>query len=1353
MKIILLCLVYCLSVISISARHSDESTALPDTPLLLTPIDRAIDINPNDNFIEWKPTHNARTYRLHLSLKQDFSDTLLYEGNLGTTYYYLSTLSNTTTYFWRVRGENLEGVGEWSNARQFQTDIPPGQAIVIKIAGADSLIGYVALNSGTTWTGFYFNSKIKSLDSNNTVVFTEEDFPALFAGDFTVRRIDFLGLDSKVLMGHMYYDYTFTAYYPSPKRVDILVQFHKKSVIPAERYPGWSYYLKSELPLTALIPPQGLLKSINHAKTPLMLVHGWGGWQWLSTPDKLSNRHDTWQYLYPFDSPMDTTAAFLGRALDIVSAYYPGAPIGVVAHSTGGLVARTLIQSKNYHDNISKLLMLGTPNHGSYLDYKVAFTDEFYRVGNEFLQRFDANSPLMKEITPASPFLFALNATAPKQLFTNSANSLTYLTVAGTNPMALAVTHSENPSQEDGAVAIQSANLFEWNIPLATVPLAHAPNSSTDVTKNLLQNSSDLIDAFFNSNYSPEFPPFNFEIAVEGLWLRHDYVVKPDSRYSQNKKIVELRIPDFTDPRFDIITNSTSNILTFARPYSAQSDAQLYLQRLGTTNNYFGINSQGNGGIGMPFSTGKWTPRFADWIWITNGGRPIPRIIPIEADTTFSLKFLSTTMQEVSPLSPILKSWLLGSDHRQDVQLLRPSNDTIYFTVDDYMDTMLIVQFAPNDSIPSQLAPGTVAATQRFKLIAPNGVSVDTNGYTKTLYPPYDTGGYKNYVSDNVSYYTMARPVPGRWKIVTSATNSTFVQSYLSAVSLKIAIADSLFAPKDTVHFTVVLPNFFYTNPQVTTLVFAPTDIQGSNVALTQVSGKPLEYNGWFVAQTNGIYRVSANLTCDFPAGPIERNTSRSVEVTDALPDAPFLVYPVDHDSSVALNLALRWQHDLRARSYRVQFSKTRNFSQIIHDSLGVVPVEFIIKKLDVNTNYYWRVRAKNARGQSEWSVVNRFKTTAYPYLTPLLTAPIKGSSTIQSVSAMTWILPVSAEKSRIQIAKDTTFNPPLALDTIITSSALAFNMQSNTKYFWRVKSMGSDGESPWSEYRNFKRLLPSPTPVLPLNNSTNLPLNITLKWYSPEISLRFVVQISSKADFSELVFNQTTLGDTIIYANVPSNYTLFHWRVKWILADGTESNWSEVWRFTTMVARPRLDSPGDQVTGVNLNPTLTWNSVTGGMSYHLQVYTDPSLTSKYFEDSLLIVIAKSLKNLPPLTNFYWRVRARTVSGGSEWSDVWKFRTGEPITGVDERESSKCSVNIYPNPAGQKAYLTISGDKAYEYSLKITDLLGAEVYHGVGAKMNGTEEMIELEMPETQGIYFCSIYIGGQTFTHIILRK
>ncbi len=1356
MKILLLCFVHCLFVFSASARLSDESTALPDTPELSTPLDRAIDINPNDNFISWKPTFNARTYRLHLSLKPDFSDTLLFEGNLGETYYYLSTLSNTTNYFWRVRGENPLGAGAWSTPRQFQTDIPPGQAIVIKIAGADSLIGYVALNAGTSWTGFYFNSKIKSLDSNNTVVFTEKDFPALFAGDFTVRRIDFLGLDSKVLMGHMYYDYTFTAYYPSPKRVDILVQFHKKSIVPAERYPGWGYYLKSELPLTALIPPQGLVKAINPAKPPVMLVHGWGGWQWLSTPDNLSSKYDTWQYLYPFDSPMDTTAVFLGRALDAVSAYYAGTKVGVVAHSTGGLVARTLIQSKNYSNNISKLLLLGTPNHGSYLDYKVTFTDEFFRVGNEFLQRFDAYSPLMKDITPASPFLFALNSKAPKQLFPGADNSLTYLTIAGTNPMALAVTHSENPTQEDGAVAIQSANLFEWNIPLATVPLAHAPNSSTDVTKNLLQHSSGLIDAFFNGQYSPEFPAFDFEIAVDGLWLRHDYVVKPDSRYSQNKKIVELTIPDFTDRRFDILTNSAANILTFARPYSAQSDAQLFLQRLGNTYNYFGINSQGIGGIGMPFSTGVHTLRFADWIWISTSGRPSPRIVPIESDTTMALKYLSTTMQSVNPKSALLKSWLLGSDHRQDVQLAAPVRDTIYFTVDDYMDTMLIVQFAPIDSTPSALvqAPNTTAGLQRFTLIAPNGVTVDTNGYSKTLYPPYDTGGYKSFHNDNVSYYTMARPVPGRWKIVTSATNSTFVQSYLSAVSLKIAIADSLFAPNDTVHFTVVLPKFFYSNQKVTAALVAPSDLVPTPLTLTQKADTPLEYHGWFVAPSNGIYRISANLQCDFPAGPIERTTSRTVEVTDALPDAPFLVYPVDNDSSVALNLALKWRQDTRARSYRVQFSKTRNFSQILNDSLGVVPEQYVVKKLDVNTNYYWRVRAKNARGLSDWSVVHRFKTTAYPYLTPTLTAPAKGSSTIQSVSNMTWTLPVSAEKSRIQIARDTTFNPPLALDTVVKASSLAFKMQSNTKYYWRVKATGADGESPWSEFWNFKRLLPSPTPLLPANNSTNLPLNITLKWYSPEISMRFVVQISSKPDFSELVFNQTTLGDTIIYANVPSNYTVFYWRVKWILTDGTESNWSDVWRFTTIVAKPRLDSPGDQVTGVNLNPTLTWNSVTGGMSYHLQVSTDQTFTTKYFEDSLLIVIAKSFKNLPPLTNFYWRVRARTIDGsGSEWSDVWKFRTGEPITGVDERSLRTTSIDIYPQPTGQFAFLKITSDRPTEYSVKITDILGAEVYRRMNVMMKDTEDIVPIELPDARGVYFCSVQLGAQMYTRMILRK
>ncbi|HDO23621.1 MAG TPA: lecithin--cholesterol acyltransferase, partial [bacterium] len=39
--------------------------------------------------------------------------------------------------------------------------------------------------------------------------------------------------------------------------------------------------------------------------------------------------------------------------------------VDIIAHSMGGLVARSYIQDANYRNDVGKLIMLGAPNYGS----------------------------------------------------------------------------------------------------------------------------------------------------------------------------------------------------------------------------------------------------------------------------------------------------------------------------------------------------------------------------------------------------------------------------------------------------------------------------------------------------------------------------------------------------------------------------------------------------------------------------------------------------------------------------------------------------------------------------------------------------------------------------------------------------------------------------------------------------------------------------------------------------------------------------------------------------------------------------------------------------------------------------
>ena len=55
--------------------------------------------------------------------------------------------------------------------------------------------------------------------------------------------------------------------------------------------------------------------------------------------------------------------------------------VDIVAHSMGGLIARTYIETLNYGENVDRLIMIGTPNYGSYLcDPPGIYMDDF--LGN-----------------------------------------------------------------------------------------------------------------------------------------------------------------------------------------------------------------------------------------------------------------------------------------------------------------------------------------------------------------------------------------------------------------------------------------------------------------------------------------------------------------------------------------------------------------------------------------------------------------------------------------------------------------------------------------------------------------------------------------------------------------------------------------------------------------------------------------------------------------------------------------------------------------------------------------------------------------------------------------------------------
>jgi surface protein len=97
--------------------------APPDAPQLLSPVNEAAQISAFPD-LTWRPAERAETYRVQLSLHEDFSSITSDSSGIADTTYVPPGLDYGTTYFWRVLGanENTDSTARaWSETWSFKT--------------------------------------------------------------------------------------------------------------------------------------------------------------------------------------------------------------------------------------------------------------------------------------------------------------------------------------------------------------------------------------------------------------------------------------------------------------------------------------------------------------------------------------------------------------------------------------------------------------------------------------------------------------------------------------------------------------------------------------------------------------------------------------------------------------------------------------------------------------------------------------------------------------------------------------------------------------------------------------------------------------------------------------------------------------------------------------------------------------------------------------------------------------------------------------------------------------------------------------------------------------------------------
>ena len=207
---------------------------------------------------------------------------------------------------------------------------------------------------------------------------------------------------------------------------------------------------------------------------------------------------------------------------------------------------------------------------------------------------------------------------------------------------------------------------------------------------------------------------------------------------------------------------------------------------------------------------------------------------------------------------------------------------------------------------------------------------------------------------------------------------------------------------------------------------------------------------------------------------------------------------------------------------------------------------------------YWWRVRTKLGTEMSPW-VTQPFMIIIPPNIAPTLIAPQDNSTIASKNIVLKWSYVDNADRYRVQISRENTS----LIDTVVFTTSYNFIGDDNTIYYFRVRGENPVGWGPWSEWRQFKILLPPNTPTLasPFNGRIIQNSNIVaLTWNPITTADSYLIQIvninTGIAQTFEVLAPNINLNFVGQWGN---NYT---WRVKAKNVSG-ESSWSNSWVFT----------------------------------------------------------------------------------------------------------------------------------------------------------------------------------------------
>ncbi|MBI5668670.1 MAG: PD40 domain-containing protein [Chloroflexi bacterium] len=349
------------------------------------------------------------------------------------------------------------------------------------------------------------------------------------------------------------------------------------------------------------------------------------------------------------------------------------------------------------------------------------------------------------------------------------------------------------------------------------------------------------------------------------------------------------------------------------------------------------------------------------------------------------------------------------------------------------------------------------------------------------------------------------------------------------------------------------------------------------------------------------------------------------------LPQSPTLIAPTSGTLTNSTSLTFSWTAAPNAEYYRLLIDDDRDFSSPV-EAAHVFGLSYTSTSL-FDHQLYWRVEAINSAGIAR-SAIWYFTIDTTPPAAPALRYPLNNSVITMARPSFSWLAVPTANRYRLQIARDAAFMLILSdTDTDLLAAAPVTLRQGY--YYWRVQARDAAGNwGTFSEVRGFElNILRSPAQRTDV--STQRP---TFQWYAYPGARAYQLQVDDSMTFDSPIVNQTIHHLQTSFQPAALPYGQYYWRVNVDTGGGFVPSpvfWEVAIRVIGLNA-PVLTAPLNGAV-VTSPVTLSWNAVSGGETYEFIIDNDPTF---YSPEARYVDSPSGTSIFLPPGRYYWKVRA-----------------------------------------------------------------------------------------------------------------